>query len=105
MPSDLHHLDMQLFYGARKTMSYQNQLTFYYIYNRYYATPRTAGYADESQLSLSIVLTIVQSLALGEIIHSIVGLVRSPVLITSLQVGSRIVALHMINTSPRAQGK
>jgi hypothetical protein len=90
-----------------------NQLTLYYqqtlynitIYCRYYATPRTAGYADESQLSLSIVLTIVQTLALGEIAHSIVGLVRSPVLITSLQVGSRIVALHMINTSPRAQGK
>lgn len=41
---------------------------------------------------------------MGEILHSISGLVRSPVLITTLQVGSRIVALHMINTSPRAQG-
>lgn len=84
---------------------YVSLLYTFIIYNRYYATPRTAGYANESQLSLSVVLTIVQSLAMGEILHSISGLVRSPVIITTLQVGSRIVALHMINTSPRAQGK
>jgi hypothetical protein len=92
-----------MFYAL--TLLSTNTIQYYYIYYRYYATPRTAGYSDESQLSLSIVLTIVQTLALGEILHSIVGFVRSPVLITSLQVGSRIVALHMINTSPRAQGK
>ena len=71
----------------------------------YFATPATAGWSDESSPSLATVLTIVQSAALLEIVHAAVGLVRSPVFVTAMQVGSRIVALHMINYSPRAQGE
>ena len=71
----------------------------------YLATPATAGWSDESSPSLATVLTIVQSAALLEIVHAAVGLVRSPVFVTAMQVGSRIVALHMINYSPRAQGE
>ena len=69
----------------------------------YFATPATAGWSDESIPSLQFVLTLVQSAAVLEIVHAMVGLVRSPVFVTTLQVGSRIVALHMVNTSPRAQ--
>jgi hypothetical protein len=72
----------------------------------YSSTPRTAGYTDEEgDLSLAFVLTIVQSMAVGEVVHAIAGLVRSPVFVTLLQVGSRIVALNMINSSPKAQGE
>ena len=73
--------------------------------NLYFATPSTAGWSDESSPSLALALTIVQSAALLEIVHAAVGLVRSPVFVTAMQVGSRIVALHMINTSPKAQSK
>ena len=71
----------------------------------YYATPATAGWSDESSPSLAYVLTIVQSAAIMEIVHAVLGLVRSPVFVTMMQVGSRIVALHMVNTSPKAQSK
>lgn len=71
----------------------------------YAATPATAGFADESSPSLAYVLTIVQSAAILEIVHAAVGLVRSPVFVTTMQVGSRIVALHMVNTSPKAQSE
>ena len=71
----------------------------------YSATPATAGWSDESSPSLAYVLTIVQSAAIMEIVHAILGLVRSPVFVTMMQVGSRIVALHMVNASPKAQSK
>ena len=73
--------------------------------NVYFATPSTAGWSNESSPSLAFVLTVVQSAALLEVLHSAMGLVRSPVFVTTLQVGSRIVALHMVNASPRAQSK
>lgn len=44
-----------------------------------------------------------QSAALLEIVHAGLGLVRSPVFVTAMQVGSRIVALHMVSSSPKAQ--
>jgi hypothetical protein len=72
----------------------------------YNSSPRTAGWSDDDgDLSLAFVLTIVQSMAVGEVVHAIAGLVRSPVFVTLLQVGSRIVALNMINSSPKAQGE
>ena len=54
---------------------------------------------------LSSVLTIVQSAALLEIVHAAIGFVRSPVVVTAMQVGSRIAALFAVNNSPAAQGK
>ena len=54
---------------------------------------------------LSSALTIVQSAALLEIVHAAIGFVRSPVVVTSMQVGSRIAALFAVNNSPAAQGK
>mmetsp|Transcript_16741 Transcript_16741/g.19290 ORF Transcript_16741/g.19290 Transcript_16741/m.19290 type:complete len:151 (-) Transcript_16741:601-1053(-) len=54
---------------------------------------------------VSKTLTIVQSAAMLEIAHAVFGLVRSPVQVTSMQVGSRIIALFAINNSPSAQGK
>ena len=71
----------------------------------YFATPATAGWSDEAAPSLATVLTIVQSAAILEIVHAALGLVRSPVFVTTMQVGSRIVALHMVNASPKAQSK
>jgi len=54
-------------------------------------------------LSLGDLLFITQSAALLEIIHAAVGLVRSPVMVTSMQVFSRIVALAAVTYSPKAQ--
>ena len=71
----------------------------------YFATPATAGWSDESSPSLAYVLTVVQSAAILEVVHAALGLVRSPVFVTMMQVGSRIVALHMVNVSPKAQSK
>ncbi|KAL7504946.1 hypothetical protein ACHAXN_002466 [Cyclotella atomus] len=69
----------------------------------YESTPATAGLGDEDDLSLATVLTVVQCAALLEIVHAATGLVRSPVFVTSMQVGSRIVALHMVVNSVVAQ--
>jgi very-long-chain (3R)-3-hydroxyacyl-CoA dehydratase len=55
--------------------------------------------------SLAWMLTICQSAALLEIMHAAVGLVRSPVMVTAMQVMSRIVALVAIVFSPAAQCK
>ncbi len=71
----------------------------------YFATPATAGLAKESSPSLATMLTFVQCAAMLEIVHAAVGLVRSPVFVTMMQVGSRIVALHMVTHSPKAQSK
>jgi hypothetical protein len=60
---------------------------------------------DEDDLSLATVLTVVQCAALLEIVHAATGLVRSPVFVTSMQVGSRIVALHMVVNSVVAQSE
>lgn len=51
------------------------------------------------------VLFYVQSAALLEIMHAAVGLVRSPVFVTTMQVGSRIAALFAIINAPTSQGK
>jgi very-long-chain (3R)-3-hydroxyacyl-CoA dehydratase len=49
-------------------------------------------------------LQVSQSAAIMEIVHAAVGLVRSPVSVTFLQVMSRIVALVAIVYAPEAQG-
>lgn len=50
-------------------------------------------------------LTYSQTAALLEIVHAAVGLVRSPVVVTALQVGSRIAALWAVNASAGAQNQ
>lgn len=50
-------------------------------------------------------LTVSQSAALLEILHSLFGLVRSPVMVTTLQVMSRIVALVAVVYSPDAKSE
>eukprot|EP00591_Stephanopyxis_turris_P001033 CAMPEP_0195519352 /NCGR_PEP_ID=MMETSP0794_2-20130614/14594_1 /TAXON_ID=515487 /ORGANISM="Stephanopyxis turris, Strain CCMP 815" /LENGTH=762 /DNA_ID=CAMNT_0040648487 /DNA_START=70 /DNA_END=2358 /DNA_ORIENTATION=+ len=50
-------------------------------------------------------LTMVQSAALLEIVHAALGLVRSPIFVTTLQVGSRIAALFAIVNSPSSQSQ
>ena len=55
--------------------------------------------------SLGDLLFVTQSAALLEIAHAAVGLVRSPVLVTAMQVMSRIVALVAVTYSPEAQGE
>mmetsp|Transcript_3428 Transcript_3428/g.5679 ORF Transcript_3428/g.5679 Transcript_3428/m.5679 type:complete len:750 (-) Transcript_3428:81-2330(-) len=54
---------------------------------------------------VATLLTITQSAALLEIMHSAVGLVRSPVLVTAMQVSSRIFALVAVVYSPEAQAQ
>ena len=49
------------------------------------------------------VLVMSQCMALFEILHTIIGIVKSPVLVTTMQVMSRIVALVAIYYSPNAQ--
>jgi hypothetical protein len=53
--------------------------------------------------NLALALNIVQSAALMEIVHAAVGLVRSPLVVTAMQVGSRIAAIFAITNSPQAQ--
>mmetsp|Transcript_22308 Transcript_22308/g.31404 ORF Transcript_22308/g.31404 Transcript_22308/m.31404 type:complete len:769 (-) Transcript_22308:119-2425(-) len=52
---------------------------------------------------LSEALSLVQMAALLEIVHAALGLVRSPVFVTTMQVGSRIAALYAITFSPESQ--
>lgn len=54
---------------------------------------------------VSLLLTISQSAALLEIVHALLGLVRSPVMVTFMQVMSRIVALVAVEQSIDAQSK
>jgi len=58
-------------------------------------------YNDETLLPS--ILFYVQSAALLEILHAGAGLVRSPVFVTSMQVGSRIAALFALVNSPLSQ--
>ena len=53
--------------------------------------------------NLAPVLTYVQCAALLEILHAAVGLVRSPVVVTAMQVSSRIFAIIAITNSTDAQ--
>jgi len=53
---------------------------------------------------LAQTLAIVQLAAILEIIHAAIGIVRSPVFVTSVQVGSRLAALFFVTFSPQAQG-
>ena len=55
--------------------------------------------------SLGDLLFFTQSAALLEIVHAAVGLVRSPVMVTAMQVMSRIVALLAVTYSPTAQSE
>mmetsp|Transcript_25612 Transcript_25612/g.60364 ORF Transcript_25612/g.60364 Transcript_25612/m.60364 type:complete len:760 (+) Transcript_25612:121-2400(+) len=50
-------------------------------------------------------LFFTQSVALLEIAHAVLGLVRSPVVVTAMQVMSRIVALVAVTYSPEAQNQ
>lgn len=52
---------------------------------------------------LAMLLTYSQSAAILEIVHSALGLVRSPVMVTFMQVSSRIIALIAIVLSPESQ--
>ena len=54
----------------------------------FYSLPGT-----ESIPALATVLFFVQSAAILEVLHPMLGLVRSPVLVTAMQVSSRLVAL------------
>ena len=56
-------------------------------------------------IPLGQLLFVTQSAALLEIAHAAVGLVRSPVMVTAMQVFSRIVALVAITFSKDAQSK
>ena len=70
--------------------------------------PATIGQALASVYAtadLADVLFYVQTAALLEIVHAALGLVRSPVVVTALQVGSRIAALFAITRSPDAQAQ
>ncbi len=53
--------------------------------------------------SIGGLLFFTQSAALLEILHAAIGLVRSPVVVTAMQVMSRIVALVAVTYSPAAQ--
>ncbi len=53
---------------------------------------------------LDWLLTCAQCAAILEIVHSAVGVVRSPVMVTFMQVSSRIVALFALVNSPESQG-
>ena len=55
--------------------------------------------------NLAMTLTYVQSAAFLEIIHAAVGMVRSPVVVTAMQVSSRLIALFAIIYSPEAQAQ
>ena len=55
--------------------------------------------------NLATLLWYSQMAALLEIMHAMFRLVRSPVMVTAMQVGSRIVALLAIAYAPSAQGK
>ena len=54
---------------------------------------------------LAMYLTYSQTAALLEIAHAGLGLVRSPLMVTAMQVGSRIVALIAVNGSLEAQSE
>jgi very-long-chain (3R)-3-hydroxyacyl-CoA dehydratase len=55
--------------------------------------------------NLADLLFYTQSAAVLEIVHAAVGLVRSPVIVTTMQVASRIWALLAVTYSPNAQCK
>jgi very-long-chain (3R)-3-hydroxyacyl-CoA dehydratase len=47
----------------------------------------------------------VQTAALLEIVHAAMGIVRSPVIVTAMQVSSRIFALVAVLYAPTSQSK
>jgi hypothetical protein len=55
--------------------------------------------------NLGSLLFFTQTAAVLEIVHAAIGLVRSPVIVTSMQVSSRIWALLAVTYSPNAQSK
>lgn len=57
----------------------------------------------DNDTQLPTILYYVQTAALLEIVHAAVGLVRSPLFVTTMQVGSRIAALFAIVNSPMSQ--
>jgi Protein tyrosine phosphatase-like protein, PTPLA len=74
-------------------------------YTEYY--PNTSMKEALSQVyfagGLALMLDFSQSMALLEIVHAATGLVRSPVMVTFMQVSSRIVALFALVASKEAQ--
>mmetsp|Transcript_1219 Transcript_1219/g.3464 ORF Transcript_1219/g.3464 Transcript_1219/m.3464 type:complete len:759 (-) Transcript_1219:35-2311(-) len=78
------------------------------VFNALLTDPQSIGRALSSVYAtddLATVLFYVQTAALLEIVHAAVGLVRSPVVVTTLQVGSRIAALFAITRSPESQAQ
>jgi len=73
------------------------------VYGASYTMPMQV--LSSSTIALADLLFITQSAALLEIVHAAVGLVRSPVLVTAMQVFSRIVALVAVTYSPQAKSK
>ena len=61
--------------------------------------------AERVYADVAFWLQISQTAALMEIVHAAVGFVRSPVMITAMQVMSRILALVAIVFAPTSQGK
>ena len=59
----------------------------------------------ERHATLATALFWAQSAAILEILHSVVGLVRSPAMVTAMQVGSRLVALFALVHSAPAQSE
>lgn len=57
----------------------------------------------DNDTALPTILYYVQTAALLEIVHAGLGLVRSPLFVTAMQVGSRIAALFAIVNSPMSQ--
>ena len=55
--------------------------------------------------NIPTLLFYTQSAAVLEIVHAAVGLVRSPVIVTAMQVSSRIWALLAVTYAPSAQSK
>jgi hypothetical protein len=62
------------------------------------------GAEGEGVVAMETLLWYTQGAALMEIAHAALGLVRSPVAVTAMQVMSRIVALVAVVYAPSAQG-
>jgi hypothetical protein len=63
------------------------------------------GGTETGGLAMETLLWYTQGAALMEIVHALLRLVRSPVVVTVMQVMSRIVALVAVVYAPSAQSK
>jgi len=60
---------------------------------------------ERRQFDFGDLLFVTQMIAVMEIVHAAVGLVRSPVVVTAMQVASRVVAVLALRFSRDAQGE